>query len=125
MRSDQSRNLIKQKENEKENLSDKALDKEKLKIILDDFLRLYNNLSTENKKRLNDLFFTEITSYFKRDEEDGIIEINIRGDGKLEKKWSEVKNANCKPMVRTSGTFGSADRTRTCNPPVNSRMLHH
>ena len=112
-------------EHQKENISGRTIDKNNLKILLADFLNIYDSMTIEGKKRFNHLFFVEIVSHFKSGDEDGVIEIKIRGDGKLEKKWSEIKNANYKTTVRTSNILGSASRTRTCNPSVNSRMLHH
>ena len=106
-------------------IKNSKIDKSKLRDILSEFASIYDGLDFERKKRLNHLIFSEIKSYYRTGEEDGVIEINLRGDGCLEKKWSEIKNANSKPTVRTSDIFGSASRTRTCNPSVNSRMLHH
>ena len=86
----------------------------------------------EKKKRLNHLIFTEIKSFYKTGDEDGIIEICLRGDGYLEKKWSEIKNANSKPTVRTSDIFGSARSSKvrftlSIKLPIiikNSRINH-
>ena len=65
----------------------------------------------EDKIRFNQLLFVDIISYFNKNDKDGIIEIKIRGDGKLEKSWNEIKKANQLTLVRTSDGFGSAGRT--------------
>ena len=79
----------------------------------------------EQKKRLNHALFSGIVSFIKRGEDKGEIEIKIRGDGSLKRTWEDLKKENQVRQVRTPGSFGSASRTRTCNPAVNSRMLYH
>lgn len=112
-------------ENERNLISQATIKKSDLKKILLDYHQLHSQFSIEQKSRLNQLLFSEITSYFDKNDKDGIISIKIRGDGKLEKSWNKIKNANQLTPVRTSDGFGSASKTRTCNPSVNSRMLHH
>ena len=82
-----------------------------------------SSLDNEHKRGLNHLIFSAITSYFKRGETTGEIEIGIRGNGAIKRTWEELKNVNRE--VRTPEYNGSTGRTRTCNPPVNSRMLYH
>ncbi len=101
------------------------ISKSTLKNLLQQYINIYDSLSQEEKIRINQLLFIEITSFFHKDDEDGKIIIKIRGDGQLEKGWKSIKNAYLETQVRTSERLGSASRTRTCNPSVNSRMLHH
>ena len=100
--------LIADKKIKIEQIKNSKIDKKILKNILSEFSSIYSNISIDQKKRLNHLIFSEVVSYFKKNENDGIIEIKLRGDGKIDKKWSQIKNANCKPTVRTSDVFGSA-----------------
>ena len=112
-------------EKERELVATQKIGKEILREILLDYVKIYPTLSSEDKTRFNQLLFQEIISNFNQNEEDGIIIIKLRGDGKLEKSWNKIKNANQLTLVRTSDGLGSASKTRTCNPSVNSRMLHH
>lgn len=113
-------------EKERERAANQVITREQLKKIINDYLFIYEELSHEDKVRFNKLIFVEIISYFDKNSDDGDIEFRLRGDGQITKKWSEIKNANLLTgQIRTSGGFGSASKTRTCNPSVNSRMLHH
>ncbi len=105
--------------------ANQKIEKEKLRNILLYYVKIYPTLTLEDKSRFNQLLFQEIISNFNQNEEDGTIIIKMRGDGKLEKSWNKIKNANQLTPVRTSDGLGSASKTRTCNPSVNSRMLHH
>ena len=100
------------------------VDKDQLKNMLTNFIEIFRRQPIEIQKRLTSLIFTEIVSEFKSDDKDGLITLKIRGNGNIAKAWSEIKSAYCKP-VRTPVGVGSASKTRTCNPSVNSRMLHH
>ena len=46
----------------------------------------------------------------------------LRGDKTVVADWAEGVN---KKGVSLTPYESSAGKTRTCNPPVNSRMLHH
>ena len=116
---------VSSKERELDLATNKRISKTVLKNLLKDYSTIYDELPQDDKIRLNHLLFVDITSYFNKNDDDGKIVIKIRGDGKLEKSWKTIKNANMLTTVRTSDTLGSASKTRTCNPPVNSRMLHH
>jgi hypothetical protein len=113
--------MVQQKKWESERLSAEDVDKEGLAVMDADFVSIYDGLDKEHKCRLNHLIFSSITSYFKRGETTGKLE--LRGNGTLKKTWKERKDAYRE--VRTSEYLGSTGRARTCNPPVNSRMLYH
>ena len=117
-------NEIRIKERESQKLRNIVADKKVLKNNLVNFVEIFRRQPIEQQKRLTSLIFSEIVSEFRSDEKDGLITLKIRGNGDELKMWSEIENANCKP-VRTSVGLGSASKTRTCNPSVNSRMLHH
>jgi site-specific DNA recombinase len=109
------------RERELEKISIEAIDGDVLRDVMGRFLQDFQTLDKESKRRLNQVIFASITSYFERGKTDGHLDFHIRGNGTLQKTWEEMKN----PQVRTSGGFGSASRTRTYNPAVNSRMLYH
>lgn len=112
-------------EQERELATDQKINKQSLRRILFDYVKIFPDLTSEEKNEFNRLLFQEIISNFNQNEEDGTLIIKLRGDGKLEKSWNKIKNANLLSEVRTIGGVSSASRTRTCNPSVNSRMLHH
>ena len=107
-----------------EKMKNSVTDKKALKNKLTKLIEIFRRQPIDQQKRLTNLMFSEIVSEFKSSEKDGLITLKIRGNGDISKYWSEIENAYCKP-VRTSIGFGSASKTRTCNPSVNSRMLHH
>ncbi len=117
--------LIQKKEREKEKIEAGEVDTAVLKDMLLDYCRLYQNQTPLEKRRINHLIFSAIVSNFKRNEDVGYLEIQIRGDGTIRKTWDEIKKYQMAKQVRTSGSFRSKGRTRTYNPPVNSRMLYH
>ena len=116
---------IKNLERDRELAADQKINKQSLRRILFDYVKIYPDLTPDEKIKFNQLLFQEIISNFNQNEEDGTLIIKLRGDGKLEKSWNKIKNANLLSEVRTIGGVSSASRTRTCNPSVNSRMLHH
>lgn len=112
-------------ERDRELAADQKLNKQGFRRILFDYVQIFPDLTSEEKNEFNRLLFQEIISNFNQNQDDGTIIIKMRGDGKLEKSWNQIKNANQLTLVRTSDGLGSASKTRTCNPSVNSRMLHH
>lgn len=94
-------------------LTQKTIKKSDLRQILADYIHIHSQLSIEEKSRLNQLLFSEITSFFNKNDKDGKIVIKIRGDGKLEKSWNQIKNANQLTPVRTSDVLGSANTIPT------------
>lgn len=116
---------IKSLERDRELAADQKINKQSLRRILFDYVKIYPGLTSEEKNEFNRLLFQEIISNFNQNQDDGTIIIKLRGDGKLEKSWNQIKNANLLSEVRTIGGISSASKTRTCNPSVNSRMLHH
>lgn len=112
------------KERRLEEIKENVFDKNELKNKLMKFVEIFRKQPVETQKRLTNLVFSEIVSEFKSNEKDGLITLKIRGKGNIDILWSEIKSANCKP-VRTSAGSGSASKTRTYNPSVNSRMLYH
>jgi hypothetical protein len=115
------RDQVRVRERQLEKVSLESVDGEVLRDVMADFLRMFPTMEKEQKRRLNQVIFASITSFFERGKTDGHLDFHIRGNGTLQKTWDEMKN----PQVRTSGGFGSASRTRTYNPAVNSRMLYH
>jgi len=101
-------NLIITKERERDLTANQRISKIKLNKLLEDYINIYEGLVQEEKIRFNQLLFVDIISYFNKNDKDGRIEIKIRGDGKLEKSWNEIKNASQLTLVRTSDGFGSA-----------------
>jgi hypothetical protein len=124
-RQEDIKNSIREKELQLEKIDDSNVDSTVLRDLMVDFIPLYGNLPKEEKKRLSHLIFAGITSNFKRGETTDEIEIQIRGNGVLKRTWEDLKKVNQVAMVRTPGVIGSTGRARTCNPPVNSRMLYH
>ncbi len=102
---------IKNLERDRELLADQKINKQSFRKVLFDYAKIHPDLSSEEKIKFNQLIFQEITSNFNKDQEDGTIIIKIRGDGKLEKSWNQIKNANLLSEVRTIGRVGSAGRT--------------
>jgi site-specific DNA recombinase len=112
--------LIQSKQRELEKAKTGEVDIAVLKEMLSDFCNLYVTYSPMEKRRLNHLVFAGIVSNFKRSEESGYLEIQIRGDGSIRKTWEEIKRKVQSAKVRTSGPSGSAGRARTYNPMINS-----
>jgi site-specific DNA recombinase len=112
---------VRVRERQLEKVSLQSVDGEILRDVMSKFLQIFPAMEKEQKRRLNQVIFASITSYFERGKTDGHLDFHIRGNGTLQKTWEDMKN----PQVRTSGGFGSASRTRTYNPAVNSRMLYH
>lgn len=116
---------IKNLERDRELAADQKINKQGFRRILFDYVNIFPDLTSEEKNEFNRLLFQEIIYNFNQNQDDGTIIIKMRGDGKLEKSWNQIKNANLLSEVRTIGGVSSASKTRTCNPSVNSRMLHH
>ena len=116
---------IKNLERDRELAADQKINKQSFRRIIFDYVKIFPGLTSEEKNEFNRLLFQEIISNFNQNEEDGTLIIKLRGDRKLEKSWNQIKNANLLSEVRTFGGVSSASKTRTCNPSVNSRMLHH
>jgi hypothetical protein len=119
---EQSERVLREKlqkaEQSLENRKDAKFDPDLLKRYLNDFTRIYEKMPLEQKRRLNHALFSGIVSFIKRGEDKGEIEIKIRGDGSLKRTWKDLQKENQVRQVRTPGSFGSASRTRTCNPAV-------
>ncbi len=110
-------------EREREKVNAGKVDKQTIKNLMSEYSNLYHRFEKEQKKQLNQILFSAIISFLKRGTKEGEIELRIRGNGAIRKRWDDIKKGI--PVVRTPGSLGSAGKTRTCNPPVNSRMLHH
>jgi chromosome segregation ATPase len=108
-------NEIRTRESSRDLAANQKINKTELKKLLTDYVNIYEELSQEEKIRFNKLLFEEITSFFNKNEEDGKIVIKMRGDGKLEKSWNKIKNANKLTLVRTSDGLGSANTIHTQN----------
>lgn len=102
---------IQQKERGKERILATDIDAPVLQEVLSEYSRVYDKIEKEEKRRLNHLIFEGITSYFKRGETTGTMEIQIRGNGVLKRTWEELKKQNQVAMVRTPGDYGSAANT--------------
>lgn len=100
--------LIQKNERELERIQTREVDIEVLKEMLADFCNLYDTYTPQQKRRLNHLLFSGIVSSFKRNEDSGNLEIQIRGDGSIKKTWDELKKeTQMAKRVRTSGSHGS------------------
>ncbi len=89
--------------------------------MLSDFLSLYETFDKDRKRQLNQILFSAIISFFKRGTTEGELELRIRGNGVIKKTWEDIKKGN--PIVRTSGSLGSASRTRTNVECINKANL--
>ena len=114
---------IRLRQRELDTIASDKTDPHELRRILSDFTLLHSKLEKNEKRRLNHLLFSGIISHLRRQQTGGDIEIRIRADGVMKKTWEDLKKVN--RVVRIPGSHGSASRTRTCNPAVNSRMLYH
>jgi uncharacterized protein YydD (DUF2326 family) len=85
---------IKNLERDRELAADQKINKQSLRRILFDYVKIYPDLTPDEKIKFNQLLFQEIISNFNQNEEDGTLIIKLRGDGKLEKSWNKIKNAN-------------------------------
>ncbi len=81
------------------------------KRVLSDYLTLYDAFGKDQKRQLNQILFAGIISFFKRGTTEGELELRIRGNGAIKKTWEDIKKRN--PMVRTSGSLGSARGLKT------------
>jgi site-specific DNA recombinase len=100
---------IKNLERDRELAADQKINKQGLRRILFDYVKIYPGLTSEEKNEFNRLLFQEIISNFNQNEEDGTLIIKLRGDGKLEKSWNKIKNANLLSEVRTIGGVSSTN----------------
>jgi len=100
------------------NINASKLDKAGFKNMLTRFIEMFRRLPIEKQKWLTKLVFAEIVSEFKTGDKDGLITLKIRGNGVKSRLWSQIESENCKPVLTSIG-FGSASKTRTCNPSVN------
>ncbi len=104
--------LIQKSERELERIQTSEVDTDILKEMLSEFCNLYDTYTPLQKRRLNHLIFSGIVSTFKRKEDSGYLEIQIRGDGSIKKTWDEIKKETQTAKVRTSGSHRSATNTR-------------
>jgi len=72
---------------------------------------LYDTFDKDQKRQLNQILLSAIISFLKRGTIEGGLELRIRGNGAIRKTWEDMKKGNL--IVRTSGSLGSASRTRT------------
>ena len=107
---------IKNLERDRELAADQKINKQSLRRILFDYVKIYPDLTPDEKIKFNQLLFQEIISNFNQNEEDGTLIIKLRGDGKLEKSWNKIKNANLLSEVRTFGGVSSTDIPKVSTP---------
>lgn len=63
-----------------------------LKAILKNFNEIYDGLTIELKRRLNQLLFVEFISYVKRNSNEGEMVIKLQADGTLKTDYNLIKN---------------------------------
>lgn len=96
-------------ERDRELAADQKINKQGFRRILFDYVNIFPDLTSEEKNEFNRLLFQEIIYNFNQNQDDGTIIIKMRGDGKLEKSWNQIKNANLLSEVRTIGGVSSAN----------------
>lgn len=100
-------------ERDRELAADQKINKQGFRRILFDYVNIFPDLTSEEKNEFNRLLFQEIIYNFNQNQDDGTIIIKMRGDGKLEKSWNQIKNANLLSEVRTIGGVSSANTIQT------------
>jgi hypothetical protein len=75
-------------------MKNSIVDKKVLKNNLTNFVEIFRRQPIDQQKRLTNLIFSEIISEFKTGEKDGLITWKIRGNGDVNKMWSEIENTN-------------------------------
>jgi site-specific DNA recombinase len=73
-----------------ERIRNRKIGKRELKRVFNEFNTIYGGLAVAEKRRMNQLFFSEIKSYLKRGSDDGVIEVYIRSDGNIKRTWTEI-----------------------------------
>jgi hypothetical protein len=81
---------------------------------------MYETFNKDQKRQLNQILFSAIISFFKRRTTEGDLELRIRGNGVIKKTWEDIKKGN--PMVRTSGSLGSATLPDVRTPYLRLRL---
>ncbi len=83
---------IQNQKNNLESIQKSNINETELKGILKEYNNLYENVSIETKRRLNQLLFVEIVSFVNRDNDNGEIVFKIRADGTIKTKLQSIKN---------------------------------
>ena len=73
-------------------LKNQKIIKSDLQGIFKEFNKIYDSLSTENKRLLNKLIFVDIKSYISKEKKSGELEFMIRADGSLKSNWPKTAN---------------------------------